>query len=378
MKTNEGIGIFAAMGSKERKRGKYRGSYGTSTSNQLQVTNQSQVVPEDQISGLIDAVLSGQDVEETVDACVCEIYEGQGGGPFPIGSSVKMNQPWTGNDTAGKPVGLNKGDVVTILMPNLGEHGQDKMVLLPGGVGKVILPLHVLGEAVVDEGHSDGGYHGIGGDTTNPKRGPSGHKIPPAKGSADGQKPSKFQGSPKPDDLPEVPGSRQPSSNPSKPVGKGMKRDDPTVQASGSLAPSSHPGVAVEDIINSFEQLLDEAQDPILYRRISELARAVFDADDPVLFDIVAEAFDDNSPIHLKDLEWLFEADDSEFMNSLNNKERKEYGDMSPSDKKKFRKKCAYRMKFRKKYEDEEVQHMPEGMQHMISVMAASKDRYGQ
>jgi hypothetical protein len=354
---NEGTHHFAAMSEKKKKRGKYRGMYGAPTGKQLQVTDQSRVLPEDQVEGMINAVLAGHDVEEMVDATVGEIYEGQGGGPYPIGSTVSLNQSWVGMDVAGKPVSLSKGDTVSIVMPNLGEHGQDKMVLLADGATRTVVPLHVLGEQV-DEGHSDGGYAGAGGDTTSPKRGPSGHKVPSTTGPVGGQKGVKFQGDPKPNDYPETRGAGKPSSHPSKPQGKGMPGDDPSAQMPGSKAPSSHSSVAVESFIgDKFSDMLDEADDPIIYRRISELARAVFDTDDEDLYAIVAESLSADSSVHLRDLEWLFldeeGDDDDEFMKALPNTERKKFGAMSKAERKKYRKKHAYRMKYRKAFGEE-------------------------
>lgn len=350
---------------------KRRDKFGAPTGKQLQVADKSRVMPEHQVIGMINAILAGQDVEETVDAVVSEIREGQGGGPYPIGSSVKLNQPWVGMDTAGKPVSLSKGDIVTILMPNLGEQGQDKMVLLPGGADKAVLPLDILGEAVL-EGHSDGGFAGVGGDTTDPKKGPSGYKVPPATGPTGGMKHGKAQGmAPQPKDvaLPEPKGMTTPSSNPSVPQGQAKPKDDPAAQKTGSKAPSSHPSVTVEDVAGMFEQLLDETPDPILYRRISELARSVFDIDDENLYAIVAEALKPDNSIHLRDLEWMFEQSDNEFMTDMNNKERKEYGAMSPSERKKYRKQYAYRKKFRKMYGEEVDEASPAELRKQLQGM---------
>lgn len=379
MKTNEGMGHFATMSASRKKRDKY----GVATGKQLQVTDQSRVLPEDQVGGMIDAVLAGQDVEEMIDATVSEIHEGSGGGPYPIGSTVKMNQPWVGMDVAGKPVSLSKGEVVSVVMPNLGEHGTEKLVLLPDGITRTVVPLNVLGEqAEVEEGHSDGGYAGAGGDTTNPKKGPSGYKVPPAAGPLGGMKPGKLQGdAAKPKDAPsaQTRGSGKPSSHMGKPQGQGMPGDDPSAQAPGSKAPSSHAGVAVEDFVaQKIDALLDEAGDPIIYRRVSEFARSVFDIDNTELYAIVAEALDAESQVNLRDLEWLFldeqASNDDEFMAKMNNKERKEYGGMPPAERKKYRKKYAYRMKFRKMYGEEVDEASPAELRKQIIGMKKKGD----
>jgi hypothetical protein len=240
------------------------------------------------------------------------------------------------------------------------------MILLPDGATRAIVPLKVLGESV-EEGHSDGGYAGAGGDTTNPKKGPSGHKVPPATGAVGGMKHGKAQGDePLPKGHPEVRGSGSASSHPSTPQGKGLPRDDPSAQPAGSRAPSLHPSMAVEDIAQAFNDMLDEAGDAITYRRISELARAVFDIDEPSLYAIVAEAIKEDSSIHLHDLEWLTMAEqenDDEFMKKLSNNQRKEFGKLSPSERKKYRKRYAYRCKYG------EEEGMPAALRQQIEDM---------
>jgi hypothetical protein len=99
----------------------------------------------DQINGLIDLVLQGEDPSELTVNVMEEIAEGYGNGPYPIGSSVKLNQSWSGEDIEGKSLSLNKGSVVSIVHSNLGKTGHDKMVLLNGKT-KAIVPLKVLGE----------------------------------------------------------------------------------------------------------------------------------------------------------------------------------------------------------------------------------------
>jgi len=99
----------------------------------------------ERVNNLIDLVLQGEDPIELASSVIEEIEEGYGNGPYPIGSKVKLNQSWSGDDIAGKSLSLNKGSVVSILTSNEGKTGHDRMVLYNGKT-KAILPLEVLGE----------------------------------------------------------------------------------------------------------------------------------------------------------------------------------------------------------------------------------------
>jgi hypothetical protein len=98
-----------------------------------------------QVNGLIDLVLQGEDPTEIAANVMEEIYEGYGNGPYPIGSSVKLNQSWSGEDIEGKSLSLSKGSVVSVIHTNMGDTGHDKMVLYNGKT-KAVVPLKILGE----------------------------------------------------------------------------------------------------------------------------------------------------------------------------------------------------------------------------------------
>jgi hypothetical protein len=119
------------------------------------------------VEGLIRLAQQGVDAGELVDSTFTEISEGHGGGPYPIGSMVKLNKPWSGASIDEKQVSLQKGDVVSIIQPVMGATGHDKMVLFPDGMTKAVLPLDVLGESIQEQ---DGVISGrFVGDAEKPK-----------------------------------------------------------------------------------------------------------------------------------------------------------------------------------------------------------------
>lgn len=111
---------------------------------------------EAQAEGLVHLVAEDNiDPTDLMHSVLVEIFEGYGGGPYPIGSFVRVNQSWSGSDLTGNNVSLSKGDVVSVLLPNLGEQGYDKLVLLDDGVTRVVVPLKVLGDSIIEQDDDD-------------------------------------------------------------------------------------------------------------------------------------------------------------------------------------------------------------------------------
>lgn len=313
---------------------RYMDKYGKPTSPELAVSDQSKVLPETQAANLIDLVIGGADANELMNGAIDEIQEGDGGGPYHIGSTVNIGKSWSGPSVEGGSVSLKRGDVVSIVMPNLGEHGQDKMVLLSDGHTRAVVPLDIL--EGIDEGPM-AGYAGMGGGTLS--TGPTGHAIPARKGRPGGLIQQRAVGQSQPGDLPEKPGSRRSSSHPSNPVGQGKPKDHPQAQTAGKGAPTSHASVAVEAVFDMLDVMLESADDRT-YRRISEFARLLHDSNSAGAFSETYEMLFGDQQHTVEDLEQLFGVDED----AGEMKSDDELGDMEPDERKK------YLLKFRKKY----------------------------
>ena len=240
--------------------------YPRKTAATLAVKDQSKVTSgplksEDQADALIAMVLAGEDPSKLMNDAISQIDEGQGGGPFPIGSGVRVNAATTAEKVGGGSVALKQGDTVYVVQTNLGEHGTDKMVLLSDGSTRVIVPLAALGEADISTG-------------------PSGHEVPSAKGK-ETVKPSNPQGQKDPKDIPSAQsaGSSAASSHPSTPQVAAAPKDDKSAQKAGaSAARGLNPSKAVEakaEILQNLDMMLDGNEDAGAYMRVNELRRKV-------------------------------------------------------------------------------------------------------
>jgi len=231
---------------------------------------------EDQVGGLIDLVLDGQNAEELIDGVYDEIQEGQGGGPFPIGSRVKINKGWSGEGVDGGNVSVSRGDVVSVVMPNLGKQGQDRMVLLADGKTRVVVPFAILGENLEEQNML--------------KQGPKGHAVSAAKGKLGGTVSGKAQGdhtTPEQTALKPMPGLKKPvGSMPSMYQGKGKPKDASTAQMMGQMAPATISGKTVEqvmdDVLLGLEKLPGDAS--------SSLSEMLIDEEDEIMYAIMHEA----------------------------------------------------------------------------------------
>lgn len=337
---------------RRKYRGKFMDKHSAPTSSQLAVKDQSSVAKEavvgsfaeTQASSLIDLVLSGQDPNELMHGAISEIREGEGGGPFHIGSKVKLNKAWSGTSVEGKSVSLKAGDVVSIVMPNLGEHGQDKMVLLDDGIGRVIVPLDVLGESI-----------GVG---------PSGHAVPDAKGSPGSLIQQQAVGQSEPKSPAEKKGATSALSHPSASQVAAAPKDAPGAQKKGASAPSSQQSVAVEaieDILSKLEEMKNEGDDST-YRRIDTLINVLEAADDIGAWCEIYEMMFGEGDHSFDDIDALFEEDDSM-------PPEDELKKMPPMERKKYLVKHAKR--YRGKYSD-----MPDHAYKMLMKYGSNTMKY--
>lgn len=234
-------------------------------------------IAEEQVSGLIDLVLDGQDPEELINSVFEEINEGPGNGPYHIGSKVKINTGWSGEGVDGRTVSVSKGDVVSVVMANLGEEGQDRMVLLSDGKTRVVVPYAILGEGLEEQESLD--------------KGPKGHEVPPAKGKLGGVVRGKAQGdnqTPEQIALRTIPGSKKPlGSIPGTYTGRGKPKDSPTAQMMGMLVPSSISGKTVEDVTNDVLSGLESI--PGDSSRAEALSEMLIDEEDEIMFAVIHE-----------------------------------------------------------------------------------------
>ena len=79
-------------------------------------------------TNLIDLVLDGANPSELMQNVLQEITEGEGNGPFHIGSKVKINRAVTVETVDGKSASLSQGDVVGII-GQAGPTGADRVLI---------------------------------------------------------------------------------------------------------------------------------------------------------------------------------------------------------------------------------------------------------
>jgi hypothetical protein len=256
-----------------------------------------------QANGLIDLVIAGEDPNEIMQNTIAQIHEGSGGGPYPIGSTVNINQSYTAETTDGKSVSLKQGDVVSIVAPNMGEDGQDKMVLLSDGATKAIVPLKVLGENIEE--------------AAMVHVGPAGHEVPPKTGQS-AAKDSTVIGDPAPKDVPEPKAQKQPSSHPAAAQDDPAPKDDKSAQKPGQSAPAAMGGKAVESIVSELEKGL-EGLDEDDTLRLTHVIAQVQDASDEAMIEAVFGAVFGDKTHTIEDLEKMIEA----YGNSCPDKDKK-------------------------------------------------------
>lgn len=249
--------------------GQTHDGYPKKTAASLTVKDQSKVTTgplkkesADQAMSLIDLVLAGADPGQVMSDTISQIDEGQGGGPYPIGSGVRINQAYTAEKVGGGTQVVKQGDTVYVVQTNLGEHGTDKMVLLSDGSTKVIVPLSALGEADVSTG-------------------PSGHEVTPASGSSSSADSKPVGASGVTDNKSaQSKGSSSASSHPSTAQGQSQPGDNAAAQKKGSgTAAGLNPSKAVEargEIVQNIDMMLDEeGLDANSYKRVNEMRRKV-------------------------------------------------------------------------------------------------------
>jgi len=289
----------------------------------------------EQARGLIKLASRGYDPNKLIESTVKEIREGAG--PYHIGSTVKINQPWTGAAIDGGSVSLNKGDVVSIVQTNLGEQGQDKMILLSDGKTRTVVPLKVLGEKVIEADVMVG-----------PDEFMDGAAVPPPVGAIDGQP----QGdSPSFDDEEpsEATGLGTPSSQQGGDAqGQPEPTQDPSAQVQGSDQMTAS-AVAVEAVKRKINTMLSETKNSHLYQRINEFRRALASCKHVGAYCEAYEMLFGNKNHTLTDLERIFEQDpivgDDEGDDEIPSEDQ--FAAMTPEERKKFL------AKSRKRYQDQ-------------------------
>lgn len=225
---------------------------------------------ESQATGLIDLVLAGENPDELIEKAVAHIDEGYGGGPFPIGSTVKINQKWASETPEGEAISLARGDVVSVLDPFLGENGTDVMVLLSDGKTRTIIPYEVMGESVIEQ--------------DDLMKAPTGHTVPSATGTSMTGKSKMVGDADPPKDLPQPKGSKQATSLAGKPQGSGLPKDDPAAQMAGSEVPVTISGQLVEDVLNKLEELAGLTTDAEEKECLEAISTYLIDAENEELF----------------------------------------------------------------------------------------------
>jgi hypothetical protein len=242
---------------------------------------------------LINLAARGVNPNKLIDGMVKEIREGAG--PYHIGSTVRINQPWAGSAIGGGSVSLNKGDVVSIVQANLGEQGQDKMILLSDGKTRAIVPLKVLGEKILEQDPTKEGPSDFMNDAPVP--GPSGAIDGTQQGDGttpeDAERPEKTgQGSPASLQGGDAQGQPEPGQDPAAQVVTG---DTKTAAA-----------VAVEAVHRKLESMLSKSG-PSLYKRINEVSRKLRSARSLGAYAEVYEMLFGDKPHTVTQMESLFE-----------------------------------------------------------------------
>lgn len=288
----------------------------------------------EQARGLIKLASRGYDPNRLIEHTVKEIREGAG--PYHIGSSVKINQPWTGAAIDGGSVSLNKGDVVSIVQTNLGEQGQDKMILLSDGKTRTVVPLKVLGEKVVEADVM-----------TGPDEFMDDASVPPPVGAIDGQ-PQGDAASFEDEEPSEASGLGTPSAQlGGNAQGQPEPSQDPAAQVPGSDQMTAS-AVAVEAVKRRLNSMLSETKSTHLYKRINEVRRALAKCGHVGAYCEAYEMLFGSKNHTLTDLERIFEQDPI-----MGDEEDDEipsediFAAMTPEERKK------YLCKARKKYQDQ-------------------------
>jgi len=248
---------------------------------------------EEQVEGLIDLVLDGEDANDLMEGVYSEINEGPGNGPYHIGSKVKVNTGWSGQGIDGSNVNVSKGDVVSVVLANLGEEGQDRMVLLADGKTRVVVPFAILGEGLEEQ---------------SMMHGPKGHVVKSAKGKLGGMVQGRAQGdatTPEQSMLKPIPGTRKPSSLQSKSIGKAKPKGDPTAQMQGQMVPSTISGKTVEQVVDEVLSRFEEISEKDASAQ--SLSEMLVSEDDEIMYAIMHEALFGEGECTLDTLQGLAE-----------------------------------------------------------------------
>jgi len=259
---------------------------------------------EAQAQSLIGLVLTGEDPRSLMNNVIDQIHETvlneRGGGPFHIGSKVKVNTAGSYPGVDGGMVSLTQHEAVAIINPFLGEHGKDAMVLLSDGKTRAILPFKVLGEQV--------GYLAEDDPLTGPELG-----VPAATGSVF-TKPSRAQGEPEPDDVDaaQSPGASDAVSIEGPYQGQPEPDADPDAAKFGQSAPLTRAGVATEQrrmLLKAIDAVSESTPDSRLRYVMSIRSRIESTRNPRLLSRMVEMVFSKKSQFSLSQLEQELDKD---------------------------------------------------------------------
>jgi hypothetical protein len=276
--------------------------------------------PREQARDLIRLASRGFNPDSLVESVVGEIREGTAG-PYHIGSTVKINKPWAGPTVEGSSVSLSSGDVVSVVQANLGEQGQDKMVMLDDGKTRVVVPLDILGEKVIEQDVMTGPLDAIDNDKTGTPAGV-------IQGQEQGNAPTPQ------------------SVEPTQPKGQSTPSSQhPAAQKPGKERMTADVKSAVEAVDAKLVYMLSEATNPSVYMRINEFMRTLDRYGDVGAYCEAYEMLFGEGTHSLTELEDMFKAVQLSEEDKLEVPDEKEISDMSPDERKK------YFRKFRKQYQ---------------------------
>lgn len=221
------------------------------TSGPLKVENELQA------KQLISLVVAGQDPVKLMTHAIEQISENSG--PYHIGSKVKINRAATVEKVGGGSLSLSRGDVVSVVQANLGEHGTDKMVLLSDGATRAIVPMIAMGESV--------------------DVGPDAYMMTDKSGKPLSA-PSKAQGDAEPTDdaAAQKAGSSTSVTHPSTAQGAAEPDDDAAASKAGQGTPAVLPGKAVEakkEILQNIAMAMESETNLNNYKVLTGMRRAV-------------------------------------------------------------------------------------------------------
>lgn len=225
-----------------------------------------------QAHSLVGLVLAGENPMKLMNRVIDQIHESvikeEGGGPYHVGSTVRINTAGTYEKIGGGSQSLGYRDVVSIINPFLGEQGKDAMVLMSDGVTRCIVPWKSLGESIgwLKEADVDTGPDAFMGKPQ------TGKQL-----TADGEFQDDKEYSDAKGAQPSGAGSPVTLGGDSQVQGDGAPGDEPSARAAGQSAPSTLPkDQAVEqrrEVLQALDMFMEASKQLADYRRMNEIRR---------------------------------------------------------------------------------------------------------